>query len=315
LLIAGYVHIKKTRVTDSAAPSENYKCAKQPILTTEALSFKEIKADMDNLPIQHYVSSLHGSMNAGEAVLLEEKFLLPANLQSKVATIIQKEKSHSGFVVNFYVFPRPNGIEVTHLPAPQKRTYIGFPAQEIIQTQYMSAVQEARLQALVYLIQEAEILLGWKALCIGILDCFFVRLQATTTLKVEPVEDCCIPLDCQSLRQQTWSIWSKLYPVIMEDLKMKSLNLAYKRNETNDFAEWEWWYMSKSFVDPPLKKEGNVSLCVNRLDGSKESCKVKTTKSSLQFTTSHSISQLKRILGLTIMVSTQNNFRTASKCL
>jgi hypothetical protein len=46
----------------------------------EALSFEEIKAEMDNSPIQHYGSSLHGSVNAGKAVLLEEECFLPANL-------------------------------------------------------------------------------------------------------------------------------------------------------------------------------------------------------------------------------------------
>jgi hypothetical protein len=46
----------------------------------EALLFEEINAGMDNSPIQHYISSLHSFVNAGEAVLLDDKILLPADL-------------------------------------------------------------------------------------------------------------------------------------------------------------------------------------------------------------------------------------------
>jgi hypothetical protein len=61
---------------------------------------------MDNSSIQHYISSLHGSVNAGEAVLLDAEFLLPTNLPSKVATSIGKQESCSRFIFNFYVFPQ-----------------------------------------------------------------------------------------------------------------------------------------------------------------------------------------------------------------
>jgi hypothetical protein len=63
---------------------------KGPFSTLEAHLFKEITAGMDNSPIQRYDSSLHGSVNTGEAVLLEEELLLPIYVWSKVATIIPK---------------------------------------------------------------------------------------------------------------------------------------------------------------------------------------------------------------------------------
>jgi hypothetical protein len=286
-----------------------------PSSTMEVGSFEEINAGMDNSPIQHYVSSLHGFLNAGEAVLLDEEVLLPANLRSKVATIIRKQDSPPGFIVNFYVFPRPNGIEVPRLPIPRKRTYVGFPAHEVIQTQYLSFVTELRFVALAYLIREIEILSGRKAFSIGMTDCFFLRYRATTTLELQPVEDCCVQLDCRSLTRQTWSIRAKLYRVIMEALNTKSLNSAYKRHKTIDFAEWEWRYLSRCFTDPPVEKKGFVTLRVNRLYRSKESCKVKTLKSSLQFTTTDGISKLQTILGSTITVSTRNGFPTAPKRL
>jgi hypothetical protein len=44
---------------------------------------------MDNSHIQHYISSLHGSLNAGEkAVLLDEKILLQDYLCSNGAMIL-----------------------------------------------------------------------------------------------------------------------------------------------------------------------------------------------------------------------------------
>jgi hypothetical protein len=220
----------------------------------EVRLFKEINEVMDNSPIQHCISSLHGSVNAGEAVLLDKEFLLPAVLRSKVATIIRKQGSPSGFIVKFYVFPRPNGIEVPRLPIPWKRAYASFPAQELIQAQYLSVVTETRFKTLVYTICAGEILSGRKAFCIGMSDCFFLRLRATTTLKVEPVEDCCLQLDCRSFTHQTWSTREKLYRVIMEALNTKSLNSAYKRHKTIDFAEWEWQYFTQYFADPPAEK-------------------------------------------------------------
>jgi hypothetical protein len=92
----------------------------------EVRSFEEINEVMDSSPIQHHISSLHGYVNAGGAVLLDEEFLLPANLRSKKATIIHKQESPSGFIVNFYVFPRPNGIEVPHLPFLGREPTLAF---------------------------------------------------------------------------------------------------------------------------------------------------------------------------------------------
>jgi hypothetical protein len=94
----------------------------------------------------------------------------------------------------------------------------------------------------------------------------------------------------------------------MEALNTKSLDLAYKRHKTIDFVEWEWRYFSKCFADPPAQKKGTVTLRVNRLDGSKESCKVTTVKSSLQFTTTDDILMLQTIRGSTITVSTYIGF-------
>jgi hypothetical protein len=143
----------------------------------EVRLFEEINEVMDSSPIQPYISSLHGSVNAGEAVLLDEDFLLPADLRSKVATIIRKQESPSGFIVNFYVFPRPNGIEVPRLPIPRKRTYVSFPAQEVIQTQYLPVVTEARFKTLVYFIREGEILLGRKPFASEYRIAFFYDFQ------------------------------------------------------------------------------------------------------------------------------------------
>jgi hypothetical protein len=141
----------------------------------EARLFEEINAEMDKSHVQHYISYLHGSLQAGETVLLDQECLLTANLCSNVAKIIRKQESpFSGFIVNFYVFPRPNGIEVPCLPVPWKRTYVGFPTQEVIQSQYVFAVPGGRLQALVYCINKDDIILGRKAFCIRMLDCFFV---------------------------------------------------------------------------------------------------------------------------------------------
>jgi hypothetical protein len=137
----------------------------RPSSTMEVRSFEEINEVMDSSPIQYYISSLHGSVNAGEAVLLDKELLLPADLPSKVATIIRKQESPSGFIVNFYVFPSQMALK---FPA-----YVGFSAQEVIQTQYLSVVSEVRFKTLVYLIREGAILSGRKAFCVRMSDCFF----------------------------------------------------------------------------------------------------------------------------------------------
>jgi hypothetical protein len=62
-------------------------------------------------------------------------------------------------------------------------------------------------------------------------------------------------------------------------------------------------------------KKGTVTLRVNRLDGSKESCKVTTIKSSLQSTTTGGILMLQTMLGSTITVSTCHGFPIAPKHL
>jgi hypothetical protein len=60
---------------------------------------------------------------------------------------------------------------------------------------------------------------------------------------------------------------------------------------------------------------GTVTLCINFLDGTKESSKVQTKKSTLQFTTSDAILLLKIIIWSTITVSTRNGFPAAPKQL
>jgi hypothetical protein len=103
--------------------------------------------------------------------LLDEEVILTTALHSKVAAIIRK-KSPSGFLVNFYIFPRQNGIRV--LQVPRKRTYVGYPTKAVLQTTYVSVVLEDRLQGLAYLIDKDDILLGQKAFCIGMSNCFFL---------------------------------------------------------------------------------------------------------------------------------------------
>jgi hypothetical protein len=284
------------------------------ITTMQTLSFEQIQAETKTLNLQqHYISSLQGSVYAGETVLLDEEVFLTVALRSKVAAVIRKE-APSHFLVNFYVFPGQDSIQVPRLPVPRKRTYIGFPTQEVLQTQYVSVVPEGSLQALAFLVNEDDILSGRKAFCIGMSDCFFLRFRVDTNVTLEPIEVFSIP-QCRSLTQQAWSIRLKVYRVIMEALNTKSLNSAYKRHKTIDFAEWEWLYFSQCFADPPVERKGTVTLRVNRLDGSKESCKVKTAKYRLQFTTDDKIKMLKKILGSTITVSTRNGFPTAPKRL
>ncbi len=57
----------------------------------ETSSFEEMNAVMDNCHIQHYISSLHGSLKAGEAVLLDQEFVLTANRRSNLATTVRKQ--------------------------------------------------------------------------------------------------------------------------------------------------------------------------------------------------------------------------------
>ena len=179
----------------------------------------------------------------------------------------------------------------------------------------MSVFPEERVQGLAYLIDEDDILSGRKAFCIGMSDCFFLRFRVVDpSLTVHPIGEYFKP-PCRGLTQQTWSVRLKLYRVIMEALNTKSLNSTYKRHKTIDFAEWEWLYFSHYFLDLPVEKKGTVTLRVNRLDGSKESCKIQTKKYALQFTTSAEISMLKAILGSTITVSARNGFPTAPKQL
>ena len=190
---------------------------------------------------------------------------------------------------------------------PRKRTYVGFPTQEVLQTKYVSLVPEGSLQALAFMVNEDDILSGRKAFCIGMSDCFFLRFRVDLNLTLEPIKVFSIPKG-RSLTQQAWSIRLKVYRVIMEALNTKSLNSAYKRHKTIDFSECEWLYFSQCFPDPPVERKGTVTLRVNRLDGLKESCKVKTIKYRLQFTTSDEIKLLKKILGSTITVSTRKGF-------
>jgi hypothetical protein len=57
----------------------------------QACLFEEFNAVMGKSHIQHYISSLHGSLKAGEAVLLEQEFVLTANRCSNLATTVRKQ--------------------------------------------------------------------------------------------------------------------------------------------------------------------------------------------------------------------------------
>jgi hypothetical protein len=80
-------------------------------------------------------------------------------------SIIRKDDRCGGFLVNYYVCPRRNDIEVPAPPVPRKRTYIGFPAAEVIQTVYVSVLQDEKLLVgLAYFIAENDILSGRKVI-------------------------------------------------------------------------------------------------------------------------------------------------------
>jgi hypothetical protein len=282
-------------------------------MTIETRCFEEIQIEtQNNWHLQHYIASLNGSVDAGEAVLLIEEVKLNDTLRSKVATIVRKESS-SALLVNFYVFPKQNSIQVPSLPVPRKRTYVGYPT-EVLQTSYVSVLSEDRIQALAYLIHEDDILSGLKAFSIGMSNVFFLRFRVDIQSRIQlwhgGVET---PNNCQILTQQTWSIRRKLNRVIMEALNTSALSSTFSRHKTIDFAEWEWHYFCQFFGNPRSTKIGTVTLRVNRLDGAKESSKVKTKKESLQFTTTGEITKLKTVLGSMITVSARNGFPTAPK--
>jgi hypothetical protein len=107
---------------DSAALLKNFE---NYISTMQTLSFEEINAVMEDPHIQHYISSLHGCINAGKVVWLNVEVELTISLRSKVASILRKQElPSSGFLSNFYVAPRKNGIIVPQVSIPWKRMYI-----------------------------------------------------------------------------------------------------------------------------------------------------------------------------------------------
>jgi hypothetical protein len=139
----------------------------------EALLFEEINAKMDNSPIQHYVSSLYGSVNAGEAALLDKEYLLPANFWSNVATIIQKQESPSGCIIKFYVFPRLNGIEVPCLFNSLEENLHWLSSPGGYSDSIHVYASRSQTKSLLYLIQEGDILSGQKAFA---LECWIASL-------------------------------------------------------------------------------------------------------------------------------------------
>jgi hypothetical protein len=58
-------------------------------------SFEKMNAEKHNSQSQTYTFSLHGSLEAGEVVLLDEQFLLQDDFRLNVATILQRQKSPS----------------------------------------------------------------------------------------------------------------------------------------------------------------------------------------------------------------------------
>jgi hypothetical protein len=195
----------------------------------ETRTFEGINAEMDQPHIQHYIPSLHGCIGARDAVLLDKEVQLTDGLRSKVATIIRKHESHpASFLVNFFVFPsRDNGILVPPISVPRKRTYIGYPSEEVLQTVYVSVLSSERLVGVAFLIGEADILSGRKAFGVGMVDCFFFRLRLNVDFTVGPFSrlfgEKASVLNCRSLTQQAWSIRKKLHRVILEAINSSSL--------------------------------------------------------------------------------------------
>ena len=194
---------------------------------------------------------------------------------------------------------------------------MGYLSEEVLQTTFLSVLSGERIVGVAYLIGESDILSGKKAFGVGMVDCFFVRLRLNADLTVGPFggpfgEMARAP-NCQSLKQRTWGIRKKVQRVIMEALNSSSLTSTCRRHKTIDFAEWEWAYFIGQFDNPPVVKKGLVTLRVNRLDGAKESCKIRTQKSTLQFTSSNKIAKLKTILGSSITVSVNSGFPKAPK--
>jgi hypothetical protein len=235
----------------------------------EIFSFEALHAQTNNSHFQHYSSTLSGSLPPGEAVFLEEEVALTLSLHSKVVSIIRKDDRCGRFLVNYYVCPRRNGIEVPAPPVPRKRTYIGFPPAEVMQTVYVSVLPKEKLLGLAYFIAENDILSGRKAFCLGMTDCYFLRFRLSVDLSLEPFGELPKP-NIGSLTQQTWSIRQKLNRVIMEAMNTSSLNSSDKRHKTIDFARREWSHFIRWFpTHLAVKKKGTVTLCINCLDCAK----------------------------------------------
>jgi hypothetical protein len=267
-------------------------------------------------PCAIYVMPMTTFLCSGENVILkDEHSLLPeCKASTKIGRILKSTdftSSSTGAMVQIQWFVFLHDLDLLppspELRPPPKRTYIKFPPNEIVLTNFVSWVPVTSIFSEVFIVLPQSIADASFSKSIGMGNAYTIRFQLKQSARLE-IEDLETSLTfpenvVDSHTRRVWFLLERISTTISDELCKTSLAQSLKSSKTLDVGIAEWKYLERRLGPIGiLDRPGVSSVRVNRASASREVVKHYSKKRVIRIDTDDKMTILKTVLGSTITI-------------
>jgi hypothetical protein len=193
------------------------------------------------------------------------------------------------------------------LRAPHNRTYVKFPQNEVVLTNFVSCVPVASISSEAFIICPDSVADASFSKSIGMGNAYTIRFQLKQSIRLE-IENLETLLTFpnnvgDSHTQRSWCLLERIGNLITDELCKTSLSQSLKSSKTLDVGHADWSYLEKRLAPIGiLERAGVSSIRVNRASASREVVKHYTKKKVIRIDTKAKMTLLKSVFGSTITI-------------
>jgi hypothetical protein len=268
-------------------------------------------------PTALYVAPMSTFLCSGENVILKELHsLLPQqNITTKIGRIVNSTDAGDAVAgpmvqIQWYVLLTDLDTlpKAPELRAPPTRTYIKFPINEVVLTNFVSSVPVTAILSAAFIVSPDSVSDASFSKSIGMDNAYTIRFRLKQSTRLVEIEKLVTWMtfpenvgECHTRR--LWCLLERIGSTITDELSKTSLSQSLKSSKTLDIGHADWNYLEKR-LEPIgiLKRPGVSSVRVNRASASREVVKHFTTKKVIRIDTKAKMTIFKSVFGATVTI-------------
>lgn len=221
----------------------------------EERNYATIREHLDS-PTGIYVSPLKAFLCSGENVKLKEEVQVLHNMKTQIGRVLTTTAIEGEVSLQWYVLLTELPIldNIPEIRPPPRRTYLKYPVEEVVLTNFVSSIAIDKIFSEVFIISPESIEDASFAQSVGMANAYLNRFQLKSgilPLQVEKMNDfLTFPQNVVECRtRHSWNLLSKVATTINTELCKTSLSQSFKCSKVLDISQSEWEYLENRLVD------------------------------------------------------------------